>query len=51
MVLSEPRFVIAQSIHMFDQLKIPFETQRRVFTDRVNGRNESTETQLVSLLS
>jgi hypothetical protein len=47
-VFADPRLVIAQTIHVLEQLKIPLNAQARVFVQRMKGREECPTAQVGS---
>src|ERR1700728_1445440 len=48
MVFADPRFVIAQTIQVLEQLKISLDAEAGVFVQRMEGRQESSTAQVGS---
>jgi hypothetical protein len=42
MVLADPGFVVTEFVEVIDELEIPLHGHRRVFIDRVEGRQENS---------
>ncbi len=45
-MLADPGLFIAQAVEMLDELEIALDAERRVFVDRMEGREEDAVAQL-----